>query len=62
MASKPIPGVAVFTIAMANLNQREAIPVSFEQVIQTDEEKAPAGSRPTTTANLEVAMSAYPSG
>ena len=45
MASRPIPGVAVFTIAMANLDEREAIPVSFEQVIRTDEEKAEAKKR-----------------
>ncbi len=32
MASKPIPGVAVFTIAMANAGQRETIPISFDQV------------------------------
>ena len=44
-ASKPIPGVAVFTIAIANLDQREAIPTSFEQVIRTDEEKAAAKER-----------------
>lgn len=45
MASRPISSVAVFTIAMANLDQREAIPISFEQVIRTDEEKAAARER-----------------
>ena len=32
MASKPIPAVAVFTIAMVHIHQHKAIPVSFEQV------------------------------
>ena len=45
MASKPIPGVAIFTIAMANTGQREAIPISIEQVIRTEEEKAAANER-----------------
>ena len=48
MASKPIPGVAVFTIAIANINEREAIPTSFEQVIRTDQEKAAAKERTKT--------------
>ena len=39
MASKPTPGVAVFTMAIVNLDQREAIPISFEQAIQTDQKK-----------------------
>ncbi len=42
MASKPIPGVAVFTIAMANTHQREAIPISYEQVIRTEESVSPS--------------------
>ena len=37
--------MAVFTIAMANLDQCEAIPIFFEQVIRTDKEKAAAKER-----------------
>ncbi len=37
MASKPIPRVIVFTMAIANLDQREAIPGIFEQTILIDQ-------------------------
>ena len=42
MADKVIPGIACFAIALVNAEQREAYPVSVEQVVRSEEEIARA--------------------
>ncbi len=55
LCGKAIPGVSFFALALVSVQERQAYPISVEQIVRTEAKKWPARPRPPPKSKVRAA-------